>query len=95
MKKPLSLIIDKLYKKELELLYGEGTQVKINHVTYSTNKKNYIIDCVLYVADLSLFQETQLDGINYIIEESWIYTGLKDYKPLLLTRLDIIQDKPQ
>jgi len=95
MKKPLSAIINKVYKEELSLLYGEGTHVKVNSVIYSTNKKNYIIDCVLYVGDLSLFQETQLNGLNYLVEESWQYIDLKHNKPLLLTSLDITQDKPQ
>ena len=94
MKKSISVITNKLFSEEIELLYGKGSYVKINNVTYSTNKKNYLIDCVLFVSDIELYGETQNDGIKYIIENSWDYTGLNEYKPMLLISIEIIPDKP-
>jgi len=90
MKKSISVITNKLFKEEIELLYGKGSHVKINNVTYSTNKKNYLIDCVLFISDLELYKESQIDGVKYIIENTWEHTGYNEYKPMLLVSVEII-----
>jgi hypothetical protein len=45
MKKGFWVLINKVFKKDLELLYGIGSSVEICDVIYSTNKKIYIISC--------------------------------------------------
>lgn len=90
MKKFLSGLINHLHKKDLDLLYGEGSYVKINNIRYSTNNHNYCIDCVIYIKDLDLFEESGVSALNYLFEESWKFTGYSNYKPILITSFDVI-----
>lgn len=90
MKKYLQILLNDLYKKELETLYGKGSIVEINNVKYCTTTKNINIDFKLKVSDISLFEECGYDGITYLIEESYKLTGFNDIKLSLVTGLDLI-----
>lgn len=79
-----------MFKKDLELLYGEGTMVEINECKYCTTTKDFLINCTLKVGSVELFQETQLDGLKYLLEESWKYTGVDKNKVSLVSSVDII-----
>lgn len=79
-----------MFKKDLELLYGMGTVVEINECKYCTTTKDFLINCTLKVGSVELFQETQLDGLKYLLEESWKYTGVDKNKVSLVSSVDII-----
>lgn len=78
------------YRNELELLYGQNSEVEINEVRYITNTKEYLIDCTLKVSDINLFMESQTDGLKFLFEESWKYTGVNNPKIRLVTKFDVI-----
>ena len=40
MKKALEVLLNKVFKKDLELLYGEGCYVLINRIHFSEYQKN-------------------------------------------------------
>lgn len=90
MRNCLTILLNIVFKKDLELLYGEGTMVEINQCKYCTTTKNFLVDCTLKVGSIELFQETQLDGLTYLIEESWKYTGTDKNKISLVSSVDII-----
>jgi hypothetical protein len=83
MKKALSYLINKLFKEELETLYGNGTSVEVNEVIYSTNKRIYVINCKLYIGDVKLYEEIWESGLNFVLEECWKYMGFHNKKFLL------------
>lgn len=90
MRNCLTILLNIVFKKDLEVLYGKGTMVEINDCKYCTTTKDFLIDCTLKVGSIELFQETQLDGLNYLIEESWKYIGLDKNKVSLISSVDII-----
>ena len=90
MRNCLTILLNIVFKKDLELLYGEGTMVEINQCKYCTTTKDFLVDCTLKVGSIELFQETQLDGLSYLIEESWKYTGNDKNKISLISSVDII-----
>ena len=90
MKKYLTVLLNKVFKNDIELFYGQGSYVEVKNVRYCTSGHHYSIDCVLFVKDITLFEETQLDGLKYLIEESWRYTGLDSEKIMLITSFDVI-----
>ena len=90
MKKYLTVLLNKVFKNDIELLYGQGSYVEIKNVRYCTNDHHYSIDCVLFIKDIKLFEETQLDGLKFLLEESWRYTGLDGEKVMLITSFDVI-----
>lgn len=88
--KYFDLLLNRIYKRELELLYGEGSKIEVNSVIYSTNNKSYVITLKLYLGDTTYEDMTDLysDGLNYLIEESWKCSGIKKRISLIYT-LDI------
>lgn len=81
MKKLFDILLNKVFKRQLELLYGYGSSVKINDVKYSTNSKSYILDCTLKIGEIEDSDDSDLliqEGINFLVNESWLYSGLRD-----------------
>lgn len=76
---------------ELKLMFGEKFKININSIDYSTQKKCHIIDITLYCDN---YNETELqefypDGLNFIINECWEFTGIKE-PFMLVTSIKII-----
>ena len=90
MRNCLTILLNIVFRKDLELLYGKGTIVEVNQCKYCTTTKDFLIDCTLKVGNIELFQETQLDGLKYLIEESWKYTGNDKHTISLVSSVDII-----
>jgi hypothetical protein len=88
--KYFDLLLNRIYKRELVLLYGEGSKIEVKSVIYSTNNKSYVIDLKLYLGDTTYDDMTDLyyDGLNYLIDESWKCSGIKKRISLIYT-LDI------
>jgi len=89
MKKSLDLLVNKLYKKDIETLYGNGSYVILNDIKYCTTNKGILIDCKLLITDIELFESAGLEGLKYIIEESWKFTGFFDVKLIILSTYDL------
>jgi hypothetical protein len=83
MKKGFWVLLNKVFKKDLELLYGVGSNVEIRDVIYSTNKKIYVISCVLNIGDTKLYEDIGETGLNYLFEQAWKYMGFYDKKFIL------------
>ena len=83
MKKGLWILLNKVFKKDLEILYGSGSNVEITNVIFSTNKKIHVISCRLTIGDVKLYEEVGESGLNFLFEESWKYMGFYDKKFML------------
>jgi hypothetical protein len=84
------LLLNRMYKSDLELLYGVGANIIVNNVIYSTNRKCYVVDVKLILGDTTYDDMTDLysDGLNYLIEQSWKWSGIKKKISIIFT-LDI------
>ena len=91
MKKGFWVLLNKVFKKDLECLYGKGSSVDIDYVIFSTNEKIYSISCKLHIGDLKLFEEVGHDGLIYLFEESWKYLAMDDKKFMLQISLELTQ----
>lgn len=90
LRNALTILLNIVYKKDLELLYGEGSSVEINNVQNCTNKKNHSVDCKLKIGDVNLFSQTGFDGLKYLIEESWKFLGEENPSINLIMTFDVI-----
>jgi hypothetical protein len=84
------VLLNIVFQKELELLYGKGTIVEINSFKYCTTTKDFSLDCTLKVSDIEAYGDVQLDGLRYLIDESWKYTGMGKNKITLISSVDIL-----
>ena len=74
MKKALEVLLGRVFKKDLELLYGEGCYIIINRVYFSEYQKCYMVDCKLMIPKDNKFDDFEMtypDGLNYLMDESW------------------------
>jgi hypothetical protein len=87
MKKMLESLINKQYKEELTLLFGENSYFKIVNVNWSTNAKNYVIHTKLIVNDIEKSVNAYPSGADYIISESIKLIGLQN-DPIVINSID-------
>lgn len=90
MKRELEAILNIVYKKDIESLFGTDSYIEVTDMKYSTNTKKYMLECKLYVSDIELFKESNVDGVKYLINESWKWTGSESVELALLTSVDLL-----
>lgn len=92
MKNCLLVLLNYVFYKDIELLFGKGSIIDILSVKYSTNKKAYMVDCKLYLSDIGLFEESQITSVNVLIEECWKYTGFDRNELIIQSSYDLIEN---
>jgi hypothetical protein len=90
MRNCLTILLNIVFKEDLELLYGKGTLVEINTAKPCTTTKEYLIDCTLKIGDPSLLEEVKLDGLMFLLNESWKFTGSDRTQLRVNTNFDVI-----
>ena len=88
MKKALEVLLNKVFKSDLELLYGDGCYVIINRVYFSEYQKKYIVDCKLMIpkdAPTEELGDTFPHGLNYLMNESWKFMVVPETTQLMST----------
>lgn len=86
----LSILLNKIFKTELELLYGYGSSVRINNFEHNKRKSLYIINCILYIGDVKLYEELGEDGLNFLIQKSLPYLSLSNKKIMTQISFDLL-----
>lgn len=86
----LFVLLNKVFLNDLELLYGKGSYVDVLSVKYCTNNNHYLLDCKLYVSDLSSVDSVGVGGLNFLVEECWKFTGFSNYKVAVLSTIDLV-----
>lgn len=67
----LEIIINFICHKELVLLYGHNSYVKVTNVILYRKYNQFIIHISLYNSDINLALETYPDGLFYLINKHW------------------------
>lgn len=100
MKKMMEYLVNKINKRDLEIFFGEGSEVKINSIVYSTNQKKFLIDSTLFATYKGIITEVEDDNGNMVnldcyptclellIQESWKYIGI-DKELIYLNKLEL------
>lgn len=88
MKRALEILLNKVFKRDLELLYGDGSYVVINRVYFSEYQKKYMVDCKLMIPKdnpIDELNDTFPDGLNYLMNESWKFMVVPENTQLMST----------
>lgn len=91
MKKLLEKYINRHYKEELKLLFGEDSYVKVENIIWSTNEKKYVVNSKLYVKEIKDSIEAFPEGLDYLITEGWKIIGDPN-KPVMINTIDVIKN---
>jgi hypothetical protein len=78
MKKAFEYFLNKLLKREIDLLFGENSTIVVNYIKYSTNNKSLTIDCKLLTTDPEMCIETYPVGLESLVLESWGWMGYQE-----------------
>jgi len=78
MKKAFEYFLNKLLKREIDLLFGEDSTIVVNYIKYSTNNKSLTIDCKLLTTDPEMCIETYPLGLESLVMESWNWMGYQE-----------------
>ena len=78
MKKAFEYFLNKLLKREIDLLFGENSTIVVNYIKYSTNNKSLTIDCKLLTTDPEMCVETYPVGLESLVLESWNWMGYQE-----------------
>jgi hypothetical protein len=78
MKKAFEYFLNKLLKKEIDLLFGVDSTIVVNYIKYSTNNKSLTIDCKLLTTDPKMCIETYPLGLESLVMESWNWMGYQE-----------------
>ena len=79
MKKAMEILLNRVFKNDLEVLYGEGSYVIIKRIYFSEYHKLYIIDCVLMLSDdcpTDELHETSIHNAHAYLHASFDRTSL-------------------
>ena len=75
MKTCILVLLNNVFYRELELLYGKNSFVDVLSIKFCTTTKLFLVDVKLYLTDIDLFTESGLESLNYLVSESWKYAG--------------------
>jgi len=89
MKKCLWVLLNISFKRDLEILYGEGSSVDILDVKKCTTNKQYLVNCKLNVGKPEMLLESGEDGLKFLVSESWKFTGCENDSFILLSSFDV------
>lgn len=89
MKRMLEHLINVIQKEDMELMFGRGSKVVVETVTYSTNAKKYVVHAKVYATEIDESIDVFPTGLNMLINEGWKYTGLKD-QIAMVNSLDVL-----
>lgn len=89
MIKPFQVIINKGFRKEMDLLFGEGSKVEFTRVDYITNNKSVSIHVKLRVSDIEKGVEAYPAGLIMLIEDGWKMFFM-DYKVQITSSIDVL-----
>ena len=78
MKKAFEYFLNKLLKKEIDLLFGVNSTIVVNYIKYSTNNKSLTIDCKLLTTNPEMCIETYPLGLESLVMESWNWMGYQE-----------------
>lgn len=88
MKKSIESLINRLYKEDFKLLFGEESVIKVENIIWSTNQKKYVIYVKLYVNNPEKYIDAYPEGVEYFVSESWKFLGFKD-EQITICSIDI------
>lgn len=89
MIRPLQSIINRGFKKDLSTLFGEGSKVEIVDLTYSTNKKTYVIQTKLFVTNVEESMEVYPSGLEMLVIDAWKMMCI-DCPVIVISTMDVI-----
>jgi hypothetical protein len=70
-------MINKLYKKDIDSMYGSGSTITVDSMGYSTQQKKVYISVVLNPSDYDMTLEIYPDSLEILVFDAWKFLGIE------------------
>ena len=84
----LEKVINQSLKKDINLMFGEGSYISIDVLDYIRSKKCYLVHARLYITNIEEGMDLFPDGVNMLINLGWKVIG-KGQPLLILPSVDV------
>ena len=88
MKKFYEAYLNKLYKKDIDIFFGEGSKIVITSLGYSTNLKQIHMSAKLFPTNSEFAVEVFPEGLEILITESWKFMGIDEFDIMLTCSME-------
>ncbi len=88
MKKFYESYLNKLYKKDIDIFFGEGSKIVITSLGYSTNLKQIHMSAKLFPTNSEFAVEIFPEGLEMLITESWKFMGIDEFEIMLTSSME-------
>ncbi len=88
MKKFYEAYLNKLYKKDIDIFFGEGSKIVITSLGYSTNLKQIHMSAKLFPTNSEFAVEIFPEGLEMLITESWKFMGIDEFEVMLTCSME-------
>jgi hypothetical protein len=80
MNEILEHLINRINYEEMTLMFGDGSNVKVNDFKYSTNLKKFYVDITINATetDEKIYEYVYPIGLKMLVESALIYLAIKD-----------------
>jgi hypothetical protein len=92
LNKFFDLALNRWFRSEMSLLFGNDYYVTIKYIKYSTNLRRYIIDCKLMIKDPTLCVDTYPSGLEMVVSDVWQVLLMNETSIILSSTIDLIED---
>ena len=79
--------LNRIYKKDIDLLFGEGSEISITELSYSTSLKQIVVSAKLIPTNYDFAIEIFPEGLEMVIQELWKFMGI-DLDLMLTSSID-------
>lgn len=79
--------LNRIYKKDIDLLFGENSKIVITELEYSTGIKQIRVSAKLVPTNYDFAIEIFPEGLEMVIQESWKFMGI-DLDLMLTSSID-------
>ena len=84
----LEKVINQSLKKDINLMFGEGSYISIDVLKYVGNKKNYLVHAKLYLTNIEDGMLLYPDGVHMLVNLGWKVIG-KGNPLMVLPSVDV------
>jgi hypothetical protein len=89
-KKLVETYINNACKKKLEVMFGEGSTVKVENTFKSSQLRTDVVEIKVFFSDPQVSLDYWPENINWLVEESWEFVHGKGTKVIVNASYDII-----
>ncbi len=76
-------MMNRVFKKDIDLLFGEDSKIKVDSMGYSTQYKKFHLSVTLFPGNYEYALEVYPEGLEGVVQDSWKFMGIS--KDIILT----------